>query len=413
MSGFDGAINRIKTIANNLYVGLESGVIHRDPHIVLFGAWMGAKFADNSRFLYQYLEKNKSKLGLKRVIWVTRSSEVESMLKNMGYECYLCGTKESKYWHLKSGVHIVCNATNRQGHEADIDIQYSWGAKKIQLWHGVGMKSVGAIANEHVSVGRNGGVWQRIKSVRFLNMLMSEGGWGEAYFLTTSPVKLKTCRAIAACSEQSMFISSYPRNCECVELLETEKKVIEQLHAYRGAIIYLPTFRKDYGSYTHPLDDTQIREFLERNDYVWIEKPHSAATYRYNESTIKNIICLDSTFDINVLYPYVDAVISDYSSAVFDAVYRKIPVIMYTPDIERFKNGNIGLTFDIEKDCGAVIAETIPMVVEMLTEIKDDLFYSKKERTEFYKKYYKEFWNGTAASYSQIWTDMKKKAQIQ
>lgn len=29
MSGFDGAINRIKTIANNLYVGLESGVIHR------------------------------------------------------------------------------------------------------------------------------------------------------------------------------------------------------------------------------------------------------------------------------------------------------------------------------------------------------------------------------------------------
>jgi hypothetical protein len=49
----------------------------------------------------------------------------------------------------------------------------------------------------------------------------------------------------------------------------------------------------------------------------------------------------------------------------------------------------------------------------MLTEIKDDLFYSKKERTEFYKKYYKEFWNGTAASYSQIWTDMKKKAQIQ
>lgn len=86
---------------------------------------------------------------------------------------------------------------------------------------------------------------------------------------------------------------------------------------------------------------------------------------------------------------------------------------MYTPDIERFKNGNIGLTFDIEKDCGAVIAETIPMVVEMLTEIKDDLFYSKKERTEFYKKYYKEFWNGTAASYSQIWTDMKKKAQIQ
>lgn len=413
MGGFGGTINRIKTVANNLYVGFESSIIHRDPHIVLFGAWMGTKFADNSRFLYQYLEKNKRELGLKRVIWVTRSPEVKLMMENMGYECYLCGTKESRYWHLKSGVHIVCNATNRQGHEADMDIQYSWGAKKVQLWHGVGMKSVGAIANEHVSVGRNGGVWQRIKNVRFLNMIMSEGGWGEAYFLTTSPVKLKICQAIAACSEQSMFISSYPRNCECIKLLETERRVIEKIRAYRGAVIYLPTFRKDYSSYMHPLDDARIREFLEKNNYIWIEKPHSAATYKYKGNTVRNIICLDSSFDINVLYPYVNAVISDYSSAVFDAVYKKIPVIMYTPDIKKFKNGNIGLTFDIENDCAAVIAETIPMVVEMLADINDGLFYSKKGRTEFYNKYYKEFWNDSTTSYSQIWTDIKKKARIQ
>lgn len=407
-----GAINRIKTILENLWVGIESGVIQRDPHIILFGAWMGSKFADNSRFLFQYLSKNKDVLGLKRVIWVTRNPKVVTMLRDMGYESYLCGTKESRYWHLKSGVHIICNATNRQGHEADIDIQYSWGAKKIQLWHGVGMKSVGAIANEQVSRGNAGRLWKRIKSNRFLNMLMSEGGWGEAFFLTTSPVKLKICQAIAACSEESMFISNYPRNCRCIELLSSEVSVIEEIEKYDGAVFYLPTFRKDYSSYVHPLTDDSVRQFLTEKNYLWIEKPHSASTYRFKVDSLKNVLYLDSDFDVNVLYPFVSTVISDYSSAVFDAVYRNIPVIMYTPDLENFKNGNIGLTFDIETNCKVVIARNIKVLIEMLYKIEQRIYFQQNGIEEFYKHYRREFWNNATASYDAIWNDIKNKAGI-
>ncbi len=410
MGMLPGAVNRLSAMFSNLWVGVESGIMHRDKRVVLFGAWMGKTFADNSRFLFQYLVKNKDALGLKKVVWVTRNKEVNALLNELGYESYLCGTKESRYWHLKAGVHILCNATNRQGHDADIDIQYSWGAKKIQLWHGVGMKSVGAIANEHVSAG--GKCWQRLKANRSLNMLFSEGGWGEAFFLTTSPAKLKVCQAIAACSEESMFISNYPRNCECVELLPRELEIIDQLKQHKGVILYLPTFRKDYSHYVHPLTDARVKNFLVANDYLWIEKPHSASTYQFKETVDKNTLYLDPDFDVNVIYPFVSVVVSDYSSAVFDAVYRRIPVIMYTPDLEQFKNGNIGFTFDIETNCAMIIARTIPETEAVLKEIAEASYFSKPGRTDFYNHYLEEFWSNTTATYDQIWNDIMRTAKL-
>ena len=243
-------------------------------------------------------------------------------------------------------------------------------------------------------------------------MLMSEGGWGEAYFLTTSPEKLKVCRAIAACSEESMFISNYPRNCECVELLPKENEVISQVKRYKGAVFYLPTFRKDYSAYMHPLTDAGVKQFLIDSDFLWIEKPHSASTFQFQDTGIKNVLFLDSDFDVNVLYPFVSAVVSDYSSAVFDAVYRHIPVVMYAPDLEQFKGGNIGLTFDVETNCKAVIVRDLSEVVPVLSEVANGSYFSKSEREAFYSKYRREFWSDSIASYEKIWADIKQKAKI-
>jgi CDP-glycerol glycerophosphotransferase (TagB/SpsB family) len=145
---------------------------------------------------------------------------------------------------------------------------------------------------------------------------------------------------------------------------------------------------------------------------LWIEKPHSASTFQFQDLSIKNVLFLDSDFDVNVLYPFVSAVMSDYSSAVFDAVYRHIPVIMYTPDLEQFKGGNIGLTFDIETNCISVLARTIPETICMLEEIASSTYFEKLGRIAFYERYLGEFWNNTKGTYDQIWNDIRKKAKL-
>lgn len=403
----NGIISRLKNASVNLAVCVYGFFFKRDNKIILVGAWMGEKFADNSRFLFQYLTSNKEALGIDTVVWATRNDKVYRELNEIGYVSVLCGTKESKYWHLKAGTHIICNASNRAGHEADIDIQYSWGAKKIQLWHGVGMKKVGASANAHVDFGGKDGPWSKLKKNKIFNMLTSEGGWNEAYFLSTSELNRKINMDLAACSKESTFISCYPRNCSCVKLLKNEENLINEVKEYNGCFLYLPTFRDEKTHYTHPLESIDIREFLRKNNYLWIEKPHSASKIKFEDAG-ENILCLDSSFDINVLYPYINAIVSDYSSCVFDAVYRHLPTIMYVPDLHEYQNGSNGVLFDIEDYCKPILTKDLMGLVRQMELISKKKFFEQKGMEELYAKIRKDFWSNMESSYEKIWNDITR-----
>ena len=100
-----------KLLWNISQIGKSKG---RDNSIVLIGAWFGNRFADNSRYLFQYLSENKVALGLTHVIWVTRSSSVCKTIRQMGYECYMMDSEESIAYHKKAGIHIICNSAERE-----------------------------------------------------------------------------------------------------------------------------------------------------------------------------------------------------------------------------------------------------------------------------------------------------------
>ena len=102
-------MGKFNYLLQNIATAIYTIFNRRDKKTIIVGAWMGSKFADNSRYLYQYLYKNKKELGLNNVIWVTRNRDVNVMLNNSGYKSCLIGTKESKYWHLKAGCHVLCN----------------------------------------------------------------------------------------------------------------------------------------------------------------------------------------------------------------------------------------------------------------------------------------------------------------
>jgi len=58
----NGIISRLKNASVNLAVCVYGLFFKRDNKIILVGAWMGEKFADNSRFLFQYLTSHKEAL---------------------------------------------------------------------------------------------------------------------------------------------------------------------------------------------------------------------------------------------------------------------------------------------------------------------------------------------------------------
>ena len=393
---------KIKCVGDNASTFIINFFIRRDNSVVLLGAWGGAKFADNPRFLYQYLFMNKEKLGLKKVIWVTRNKELDELLNSLGYETYLCGTKESRYYHLKAGIHIICNSDGYNFLLPDIDTKYSWGAKKIQLWHGVGMKAVGSAANTYGA--KKSLNWKR--NHPFLFGLFQYGGWNNAFFLSTSKRNARVNYDISTSPRDRMFISIYPRNCECVRMLPEEERIINKIKDYKGTILYLPTFRSDSSNYRHPLEYESICAQLRENGWLWIEKPHTADQDRDKfKKRDCEVLALDSNFDINVLYPYVKGVVSDYSSASFDGAYHGLPTIMYTPDLDEFKNGDVGFLFDVEKYCAALICRDESHLARSISEIINST-YLNNERKKTLHKIRKDFFDDRDSDYETIWNDI-------
>lgn len=326
----------LSNIKWNIYTYLYTLIHKRRKDIWVFGAWMGEKFADNSRSLFQYLHENKERFQISDVIWATRNPEVKSMLSNMGYHVVLIGTKESKKAHLLSGIHVICNSDGNNCSNGDIETIYSLGAKKIQLWHGVGIKASGLLKNENKT--HNMKIFFHKNVVR---RLCTPGHWSKCYFLTTSDESERVIHADNDIPLSHLFRGTYPRLCECVRLLDSEKQVIDRISALKNCgyriVLYLPTFRGNNNKYLMPEETPNFKNFLKENKIYWIQKKHSADKLNSDFVDDDSIIGLNNSFDINVIYKYIDLLVTDYSSAASDAMFWNKPTLEYCPDFEKYQ----------------------------------------------------------------------------
>ena len=390
----------LKAAYYNFIVAIMIKKHPRDKRIVLFGAWMGKRFADNSRFLFQYLSDNKKELGLLHVVWITRSHAVYEELRNDNYEVCLAGTEKSKRLHLISGIQIICNNAGYGEYPPDIDVKYSWGAKKIQLWHGVGFKAVGSSSNK----AKSHELYRKIiNRHRRIKCLTSPGGWAECNILSTSKQNQKVMVESQNSYYDRVFVSCYPRFCPCIKLTSKELETLNLIRNYSISFIYLPTFRDSYVSYIHPLDDIRVRQFLIDNNAIWIEKQHSVSNFKENAlNSTKNILLLDSDFDVNILYDHVNAVLSDYSSTVCDGIYKSLPTIMYVPDLNDFLHGSNGLLMNIGDYFAPIIAQKTDKLVAIMQEIIDDNYWNI-DRLDLFKRARSLFFDDNDSSYEKIW----------
>lgn len=389
---------RVKYILLNSYSIVYGKLIGRSKKCVLFGSWMGEKFADNSRYLFQYVNNNKESLGLNHVIWATRDSQLCDELTELGYECVLIGTKKSRYWHCKSGIHFICDAQfDTDEFLGDIDSSFSAGAIKIQLWHGNGIKCVPAFGK------RSRGIIQIIKD------LSTQGLWyvGNYYFLCKSDLDFTFFNLKFGANASSCIDSAYPRTCECLQLFSKEQDVIEYINRFDKRILYLPTFRNNYNNYVHPLNNKRILDYLENNGILWIEKPHSADK---NNSTVmsdissEHVLCLDNTFDINVIYGNIDLLITDYSSAMLDALFYRIPIVYYVPDYDYYCNNDRGFLVEYDSVCITPKVNNTEELVLMIQKTISEFEYG--EEAEMIRK---QFWKHDKWSYSEIWESIQNK----
>ena len=373
----------------NLLTDIVNIFIWRDKKIILFGSWMGNRFADNSRYLFQHMSDYKEQYKFKKVIWVTRNKTIYKTLKSMGYDTYMMYSLQSIYYHFKAGVHIICNQSYPvKGYAGDIMGQLSGRAIKINMWHGIPLKAGKSTGENIKKNGLLGQIRFYLKTNSVFNFVFSPGHWNKAYYFSTGKECTRRLAVFLGVNEKQFLNVGYPRTCKLERYLDEEKGIISKIRSYSKTILFVPTFREN-GDVPHPLDSLEILEYIKNNDILWIEKPHSALKEeKIYDLCKKNIMNLNGNFDINSILPEISLLITDYSSVCYDAMAYSKPVLFYDADYNHYLNDERGFLCDYKAEVRGIEADSSEKLLDLIKKFWEDSSFRIEvlNKVEFEKK---------------------------
>lgn len=278
--------------------------------------------------------------------------------------------------------------------------------------------------------------FKNIENAFSAKIIVTSGGWDKKLFQTNRPTlqlwhgmgALKKVPAVNGYPVQRLYCSSknsiyaYTRmfslkdeqvfpygTVQADYFLDNENMSINRelfytkYPSFRGKKTYIwcPTFRRSNNGkfYGPPLFD--IQEMSEQlNEEIFIYKLHPVLTrqmkndpeyhtYFQNENSV---ICAEDC-SIEELISVADVFMTDYSSSIFYAVLRNIPLVMYAPDINTYQY-NPGLEIDyMDSMPGDIItSKDHGKILEALRNATSD--------TDKYRKF-KEFHLGSCDGFSR------------
>ena len=281
-------------------------------------------FDGNSGALYKYL-RSKRKYNKYTFVWLvkgyidgtvknTRHDLFFSLENQSGLKKYLCGISKFAFY---DDVPIKAGAKS---------------GKTIHLSHGqLALKNIKGI----------------IKTPDYVNYALCISEHYKPYF----------CQDIG-CPPEKIFICGLPRN----DILFSEKVDVStyfETSRYEKIILWLPTFRKvnwcDRNDETKELPfgiplfytEDQIKmidNFLKDKNILLVLKLHPVQDLGVIQiNNVNNIIFIEhqslikNRIGTNYLYPYADAMISDYSSAATDFMLMDKPLAYIIEDQDNYK----------------------------------------------------------------------------
>ncbi|MBS4209152.1 CDP-glycerol glycerophosphotransferase family protein [Bacillus sp. FJAT-50079] len=130
-------------------------------------------------------------------------------------------------------------------------------------------------------------------------------------------------------------------------------KIIKKLNISSDykVILYAPTFRKNNDLTVYNLDYSKVVTTLEKKyggKWVFLIKLHPHLISRSEELVYGNdVINVTSYNDIQELLNISDALITDYSSLMFDYSITKKPCFLYAPDFKDYTSQDRNLYFNL------------------------------------------------------------------
>jgi CDP-glycerol glycerophosphotransferase len=231
----------------------------------------------------------------------------------------------------------------------------------LQTWHGTPLKRI-----------HNDVLWA--PEGRLAELDLDIARWD--HLLSPNPVSTERLRRAFGFTGP-IHETGYPRN----DLLSSpdrdavRQNVRDELNIPSGktVVLYAPTWRDDlvFGEGPGVRLALDLEEFGRRlgDDHVLLLRLHSLVVDRLELPAGVPVIDVSSYRDIRDLYAATDLLVTDYSSVMFDFAVTGRPILLFTYDLQDYRDRLRGFYFDLAAQAVGPLLHTSDDVLDAIADV--------------------------------------------
>lgn len=364
-----------------------SGFVPRRKTQLVFGAWLGSRYADNPKYLFEYLAETEPSLQL---IWSGHEA-VRSELPDAPNVTFVRHGSWSANWAiLRAGACFVSHDFFDLGH-----LNLSRRSVSVYLGHGLAIKNMGPGPEGDAApwLLRLQRVWR--SPMRIAHWVASSDLHAtklveeyEHYLIDVSMILR---------SGQPRLDPLFASRTDTAGRLAIRRHLLDRYGLPEDArlISYLPTFR-GAGQTTFSfaeLGDTELvmlTAVLDRHGARVGVKNHAADTTAQGAEADQAPWLLelggDTSFDTQELLVASDVLVTDYSGCYIDFLIVDRPIIHFAYDHESYCNADRGLYFSLNEIAGGDVVTEFDEFVEQLDVALTEPSHGAARRAELRHK---------------------------
>lgn len=361
-----------------------SGLFKRKENRIIFGTWNGEKYADNSKYIFEYL-KGKNEYEL---IWVGKR-EIESQIPKGDNIWFVEHDSWGSYRYALTAKYAFI--THSQNDISKFNLLK--GAKIIQLWHGIGIKNLAPSTSNKTKMSYK--IRVRIQSIvrRYDYFICSSKANKKRNLIAFKSYGIDSNNVIPSGQPRNDLFFNY--NYNDIEKIRNNYFKKYSIPANKKIITYLPTFRKDKSeqflfSTLSREQMEQLEKILKKHNVILLEKVHhqDKGVNRKGNNNNKYIHNIGNFNDIDTqeLLLISDILVTDYSSCYMDYILLDRPIIHFAYDYEKYKNEDKGFYYDFYDIAAGDIVENVESLIESIKNNLDNPKHKVEQRTSVKNK---------------------------
>lgn len=366
--GFSFVANNLRRIADlprYAWGAARAVVTRRRPNLWVIASHFG--LADGAWAFDREVRRAHPEV---RLVWLVSTAEQAAQAEAAGVEWCPRDSKAGMRLTLQAGAVVITHGfgdANRYGQS---------GAVIVQLWHGMPLKKLHADSPAVLNLGPAGA----IPGVRALVEAMYRKGNSRISLLPVAAEPFVASMETAfSLPPGRVRVLGEPRTDVLFQGHPDERRAASRalLSTYVGhlddsrlVLLFAPTWRDGEADPVVPTPDewAEIEAYLVEVDGLLLVRPHplGVGDYDYSSSRVLPLTSAIAPESMPLLWG-VDALITDYSSMIFDFAVTGGPIVFLAPDAERYARTR-GLYIRYSEITGGAPSRTWAEVVARLRD---------------------------------------------